>query len=114
MITVEIAMMVMPASGRDIDSGLRSRLTASNATKNPDKLMIADCTSATRPSDLPCPKRCSRSAGDSEKRTAQKVSSEARTSRNESARELSTETESVARQAHAFAMTRLSATATEA
>ena len=66
------------------------------------------------PSDFPWPKRCSRSAGETETMTAKKVTAEANMSSIESASELSRATESVAVQAHAFSPMRHNATSIDA
>src|SRR5690606_26210625 len=63
---------------------------------------------------LPWPKRCSRSAGVSAKRTASNVMTDAARSSSESASEPSNATEPLAAYAHAFMMISTSATVTDA
>ena len=74
----------------------------------------ADWPSAARGSTLPCPKRCSRSAGTAACHTAKTLSSDAATSTNESTRLDNSATEPVPIHIASFAAIKITPTATAA
>src|SRR5690606_8420884 len=102
------------APGASSGCGATRRRTASRPTYSAEPVTISACTSPATPSDLPWPKRCSRSAGVSAKRTASNVMTDAARSSSESASEPSNATEPLAAYAHAFMMISTSATVTDA
>lgn len=104
----------MPTSDCATGTGSTSRMTAAKTMYPADAKMKNDCPSPASASALPCPKRCSRSAGVNEWRTANKFRSEAAPSSNESKSVPSMAIEPVIQKATALTETSRMATATAA